>query len=464
MKEISKQNLLSIIQESYLEMDEMAFDDQLRGTRAIRGKGPKAEKLGSKPAAHKPIPHYFDEPKRQSFYVKNPYQVEGEQIGVHLLYNKTKEEVINDPKYQEWLENEVHPYLGPDRPIYFITVQELGFKKPGIPEHFFLGPPVDKKGESVRWQKYKEITGQDFLSLDREKGVQSSREKLLRDFRKPVTSILVNDSINKKMILSGFAPLDFPTQDPGHQKRNIDRYSEKENESFQFTSFNILPFRDFSKFAQNADKLLDLNGVPFDEADITPLGIKPEGMARQFNTIRANWARQRKNAKMDLSFAKDPFTPIHKNERGGYKVEDQDYLLTTWLTITGKLYVNDDTGLQKYVWTVEIKTEIGEKFREDEYGPINPDKNFFASVETVERKDKPELTYDPNGSILKNVRVYQALEQALKKVSNDIQSYNPIPDLEDRIFKTMSATTKKVKLDESRINSIVDDIISRLKK
>jgi hypothetical protein len=443
-------------------MDEMAFDDQLQGIRARRGEGPKAEKLGSKPAAEKAISYDGDQPKHQSFYVMNPFQRPGEQVGVHLLHNKTKEDIINDPKYREWLETKVHPYLGEDRPIVFITVEELGFSK--VPEYFRLGPAEGKKGPSPRWEKYQELTGIPFKDTGKKSVPISSRNKLLRDFRKPVTKFLVNDRINKKMILSGFAPLDYPTQDPGHQKRNIDRYSEKENESFQFTSFTILPFRDFARFAQNADKLLDLNGVPFDEADTTSLGIKPEGMARQFNSISANWARQRKNAKMDLSFAKDPFTPIHKNERGGYKVEDQDYLLTTWLTITGKLYVNDDTGIQKYVWTVEIKTEIGEKFREDSYGPINPDKNFFASVETEERKDKPELTYEPNGSILKNPRVYRALEAALEKVSNDIQSYNPIPDLTTRIFKPRKETTKITKLDESKVNRIVNDIINQLKK
>lgn len=458
MKEISKQNLLSIIQESHFEMDEMAFDDQLRGTRAIRGKGPKAEKLGSKVAPAKPIPFPTDEPKRQSFYVKNPYQIEGEQIGVHLLYDKTKEDIVNDPRYQEWLEKEVHPYLGADRPIYFITVQELGFRNPGIPEHFSLGPARDKKGESERWRKYKEITGQDFLSLDREKGTMSTRERLLRDFRKPVTQHLVNDIINKKMVLSGFPPLDYPTQDPGHQKRKIDRFSEKENESFQFTSFNIYPWNNFAEFAENADELLDLNGVPFDEASVKI--NSGEGMPRQFNKKKSNWAINRKQVKMPPEFAKNPLTPIHKNERGGYKVKDQDYLVTNWLTITGKLYINDETGLQKYVWTVEVKTELGEKLREDSYGPLNPDKNFFASTETKEMENiVPE-----NESVLKNPKVYRALEEALKSVANQIMSYNPIESLEQRVFKTMSSTTKKVNIDESRINTIVNNIISQLKK
>ena len=148
----------------------------------------------------------------------------------------------------------------------------------------------------------------------------SSREKLLRDFRKPVTEFLVNDSVNKKMVLSGFPPLDFPSQDPGHQKRKIDRFSEKENESFQFTSFNIYPWQNFANFAQNADELLDLNGAPFDEASVKI--DSGEGMPRQFNKVKANWAINRKQMKMPEDFARNPLTPIHKNERGGYKVQD----------------------------------------------------------------------------------------------------------------------------------------------
>lgn len=463
MKEISKQDLLSIIQESHFEMDEMAFDDQLQGTRARRGEGPRAAERGSKPAIEKPIHWLGDEKNFQSFYIQNPFQKPGEQIGVHLLRGgQTAEDILNNPKYNEWLENNVNPYLQGNR-IVFIPVEEIFPRSGGnIPKWFRL-TPVDTKGNpSPGWEKYKEYTGIPFRDTSKESVPTSSRDKLLRDFRKPVTSILVNDTINKKMILSGFAPLDFPTQDPGHQKRNIDRYSEKENESFQFTSFNIYPFPNFSEFAKNADKLLDLNGVPFDEADTSEVGIKPEGMARLFNNIKKNWSINRKQMKMPPEFASRALTPIHKNERGGYKIADQDYLITTWLTITGKLYVNNDTKLQKYVWTVEIKTEIGEKLREDSYGPINPDKNFFRDAETMEVS---KFNYNPeNGSILKDSKVRRALEEALRAISNDIVGYNPIPDLEDRVFKTMSATTKKAKIDESRIGKIVNDIISQLKK
>lgn len=459
MKEISKKNLLSIIQESYLEMDEMAFQDQLQGTRAISGKGPKAEKLGSKPRIEKPISWIEDEPNRQSMYIQNPFQVPGQQVGVKLLKKgQTAEDIMNHPKYEEWLETKVQPYLEGGK-LVFVPLEELGFEGGSVPEFFRLGPPEGKKGPNKRWDKYQELTGIPFRDISKESVPHSSRNKLLRDFRKPVTEHLVNSAINKKMVLSGFPPLDFPSQDPGHQKRKIDRFSEKENESFQFTSFNIYPWQNFANFAQNADELLDLNGVPFDEASVKI--DSGEGMPRQFNKVKANWAINRKQVKMPEEFAKNPLTPIHKNERGGYKVSDQDYLVTNWLTITGKLYVSDDTGLQKYVWTVEIKTELGEKLREDSYGPLNPDKNFFASAET---KELPQIIENPNESVLRNPKVYRALEEALKSVANQIMSYDPIQSLEQRVFKTMSSTTKKVKIDESRIDNIVNNIISQLKK
>jgi hypothetical protein len=459
MKEISKQNLLSIIQESHFEIDEMAFEDQLRNIRAKRGQGPKAEKRGSKVQIEKPIPWVEDETNFQSFYIENPFQKPGEQIGVHLLKRgQTAEDILKHPKYNEWLEKEVNPYLEGNK-IVFIPVEEIFPKSGGkIPKWFRLTATDVKGNPSPGWEKYQEYTGIPFRDTSKESKPMGSREKLLRDFRKPVTSILVNDSVNKKMVLSGFPPLDFPSQDPGHQKRKIDRFSEKENESFQFTSFNIYPWANFAEFAKNADELLDLNGEPFNDASVKI--DSGEGMPRQFNKKKANWAINRKQQKMPEDFARNPLTPIHKNERGGYKVQDQDYLVTNWLTITGKLYVNDETGLQKYVWTVEVKTELGEKLREDSYGPLNPDKNFFASVETREMENiVPE-----NESVLRNSKVYRALEEALKSVANQIMSYDAIPSLEQRVFKTMSSTTKKVKLDESRVNSIVNDIISQLKK
>jgi hypothetical protein len=164
---------------------------------------------------------------------------------------------------------------------------------------------------------------------------------------------------------------------------------------------------------------------------------------------------------MPPEFASRSHTPIHKNERGGYKVQDQDYLVVNWLTITGRLYISDDTGKQKYVWTVEIKTELGEKFREAEFGPINPDKNFFASVETMEL---PEIVYPPNGSILENAKVFNALKAALTSVADQIMSYQPKDSLEDRLFRKRGSTTKITKLDESKVNRIVNNIINQLKK
>jgi hypothetical protein len=69
-----------------------------------------------------------------------------------------------------------------------------------------------------------------------------------------------------------------------------------------------------------------------------------------------------------------------------------------------------------------------------------------------------------NESVLKNPKVYRALEEALKSVANQIMSYDAISSLEQRVFKTMSSTTKKIKLDESKVNRIVNDIINQLKK
>jgi hypothetical protein len=464
MKEISKKNLLSIIQESHFEMDEMAFDDQLQGIRAMRGKGPKAEKRGSKVQIEKPI-HWLDDEKNfQSFYIQNPFQKPGEQIGVHLLRGgQTAEDILNNPKYDEWLENKVNPYLEGNR-IVFIPVEEIFPRSGGkIPKWFRLSP-VDSKGKpSPGWEKYTEYTGIPFRDTSKESIPLSTRDKLLRDFGPIVKKVLVNDTVNKKMVLSGFPPLDYPSQEPGHQKRHLDRYSEKENDNFQFTTFSVLPFRDYAAFAKNADMLMDMNDMPFDAVDTSVLGIKPEAMAYQFNKIRTNWSLNRKNykkASRDLDFAKNPYTPIHKNERGGYKVEDQDYLVVNWLTITGKLYVNS-SGKEKYVWTVEVKTEFGEKLREKEHAPIVPDKNFFKSVETPEI-DK--IIKDPNESVLQNPKVERALIEALQSVANQIMAHDPQPTLNDRIFKKRALTTKMVKLDENRINNIVNNIISQLKK
>ena len=482
MEEISKENLLKIIQEENSQINEMADPATLAalaGDRKRRGQGPKAEKLGSKPPANQPIAAPGDDPKYPTVHVNNPFRTHGEEHVWVFLDKKSADELLEDEGWANWFETRVlavelgipkdkvtgepiadYDWKKDSRRIFYGTPQDIHMasKTGGVPAYFRVN--TDKQRDALF-----DKTG--IMYPDTKTGERMApRELLLRQFYRILRQYFGVDSkgnespVVKHLNLCGLPQIKLPDAKTAGQKRGTDVYSEKENENITFRSIWFLPYETYLEFAEHTQDLLDLQGASPEEYE-TYEHKKGQNHARKFNTRREQWSANRLQQKMPDSFKDIALTPIHKNERGGYKVKDQDFIVSDYFTFTGKLY--DEEGGQKYRWEVSFKTEVGEKLRESSYAPFKEDKDF-GTITTETKVFPGGIEYDKTKSILENGSVLRTLLDACQQMKDRIMSYNPTEDLEARMNKMRSDVTKVSGLSESKVKLIVNDVLKQLKK
>jgi hypothetical protein len=473
MKEISKKDLLFIINESEHDIDELAQEKKLQGIRKERGDlsgkpsrimnlfHPNAEKYGEYHVGKKETKRLPDA------LLLNPSQKPGEGVLIMLLKpNQTSEEYVSEKDLMEFKE-ELERLYGRDKDGNPKETKFVDFVKLG---HSVSKPNNPQKLSDKIYTNLKDATGVDMLTKpedfvpQRVVGGASSREMLLRGMNQVIHDHLVTSEVNNKMFLSGYQPIVWSGNEEGVQKRHINRYSNKENDLFVWTSINIYTFHTFEQFSENAEELLDLLAVDPDSREFEVR--KGESMARLFNQETANWSitrKQEKEAERNPDFKKNPLTPIHKMERGGYQLLDKDYVVETKLSITGETSTVE--GGQTYTWQIMVETELGEKLREEWTGRgLFPDKDFYSSAETPLLENVLIYNGEKLRDVLDHPKVKKAFVVALEGVKKQIMEFNPIKSLESRILKTRKDVTKTMKLSESDLNRIVQNIIAEMEK
>ena len=472
MKEISKKDLLFIINESEHEIDELAQEKKLQGIRKERGDlsgkpsrimnlfHPNAEKYGEYHVGKKETKRLPDA------LLLNPSQKPGEGVLIMLLKpNQTSEEYVSEKDLMEF-KDELEKLYGQDKDGNPKETKFVDFVKLG---HSVSKPNNPQKLSDKIYTNLKDATGVDMLTkpedfVPQRVGGASSREMLLRGMNQVIHDHLVTSEVNDKMFLSGYQPIVWSGNEEAVQKRHINRYSNKENDLFVWTSINIYTFHTFEQFSENAEELLDLLAVDPDSREFEVR--KGESMARLFNQETANWSitrKQEKEAERNPDFKKNPLTPIHKMERGGYQLLDKDYVVETKLSITGETSTVE--GGQTYTWQIMVETELGEKLREEWTGRgLFPDKDFYSSAETPLLENVLIYNGEKLRDVLDHPKVRKAFVVALEGVKKQIMEFNPIKSLESRILKTRKDVTKTMKLSESDLNRIVQNIIGEMEK
>jgi len=476
MKEISKKDLLFIINESEHEIDELAQEKKLQGIRKERGAltgkpsrlmnlfHPNAEKYGEYHKGKKETKRLPDA------LLLNPNQKEGEGVLIMLLKpNQTSEEYVSVQDLKEFKE-ELEEIFSKDKDgisKYKIDVKFVDFVKLG---HSVSKPNNPQKLTDKVWRNLKDTTGVDMLTKPEDfkpqrAGGASSREMLLRGMNQVIHDYLVTPEVNNKMFLSGYQPIVWSGNEEAVQKRHINRYSKKENDLFVWTSVNIYTFHTFDEFSENAEELLDLQAMDPDSREFEVR--KGESMARLFNQQTANWSitrKQEKEADRNPDFKRQPLTPIHKMEKGGFQLLDKDYVVETKLSITGETSTIDGGG-QTYTWQIMVETELGEKLREESSGRgLYPDKDFYSSAETPLLENVLVSNGQPLRDVLDHPKIRKAFVVALEGVKKQIMEFDPTKSLESRILKTRKDVTKTMKLSESDLNRIVKNIIGEMEK
>ncbi len=486
MEEISKKDLLQNILESQ-EMDEMGYTPRWQSTssksgRKEKGQGePKYNKETGEweypePSRVKPLfPQKPEHEKLKRYVTKKDGRVEELPIGyvvnplknigkgvvfVSLDENETEELLKENKVWAEWFEDVVTPLIGddpmshsvdPEATIHFVDwIKDVGYSQDKrYPEYLQKITPSSN-------EKLMAKTGVDLIAGKGSKDV-TAREKFLRDLYPTIREKL--SGLNDTMLMMGFPSIEFNTQEPGKQKRHTDTYSKKENEDVSLESHNVFTYNNYREFAEEAADILDIH----DDPDSKDTGFKidrvGENQARQKNPgIR--WNFERKQVKTSDAYKRDPLTRVYKLDREGKKAEEKDYLTVTFFNLDGKY----DEGAKKYDWEVAVRVEISEKLREESkhYGGLKELVTFrkAASVPVPHG-----LNYSTTSSILKNhPQIRKALELVLDELRDELISYDPVPQLEMRIFKKRSETTKKYDLSENEIVGLIKQTIHSTKK
>jgi hypothetical protein len=485
MKEILKKDLVQNILESQ-EMDELAYKQRFQKTASQSGrleKGQGESKFNPetgewerpKPSRVKRLfttkPEH-DELKRRGLvgkreedlpiaYVANPTQETGKgTVFISLDENQTEELLRSNKAWVDWFEDLITPMIGtdpekhtvdPEAKIHFVDwVKDIGYK---ADKRY---PPNLHKITEPQNEKLKALTGVD-LHLGIGTKDTKPRETFLRDLYPIIRKKL--DGLNETMLLMGFPSIEFNTQEEGKQRKHTDFYSKKENEDVSLESHNVFTYNNYREFAEEAADLLDVHDAPEGEEKRIEINRVGENQARQKNPgIR--WEFERKQIKTSDEFKRNPLTRVYRLDREGKKADEKDYITVTFFNLRG---VHDEDE-KKYSWEASVRVEISEKLREESkrYGNLKEVVTFRSSASVPVPHG---LNYSEKSSILDNhPQIRKAVDVVLDDLRNKLTGYNPVPQLEERIFKKRSETTKRYDLAESEIVDLIRDTIQSTKK
>lgn len=464
MKEISKKDLMSLVTENQSDINEMGYVPSFQRTkskegRRERGEGdPKIDPVTGKeipvqasrikPLIHPTLsPIKTDKKGVQSQlphgYVVNTEKQYGKGTIIMSVGESTEEELMKNPEFTEWFEDLIVPMIGrltPDNAtIYFVDFIEAGAQP--YPEY------LQKAGDKTRDYVF-DKTGVDLHAGIGTKDLDAGYF-IKTAFRPPMEEFM--RSVDERLFLAGFPPVNYPSQKPGHQKRGTNTYAPFENSEILFQTHSVYTYENYEEFKNKAITLLKLHNYTGDDKEIQISDA--EYQARQYNA-GTNWKIERKQEKTDADFKKNPLTKVYRLDKRGMKAEEKDYLTNTEFSMSGEAYTNDK-GETQFRWRGEINLEVSEKLREESGGNLQPQITFIASGTT-------DYTggIDPNEgrAVLENQKVMRVLKGVFQGLVNDIMGYNPIPDLKVRVFKTREQVTK-AKMNESEIRNLVKSVI-----
>jgi len=465
MKEISKKDLVSLVTENQFDIDEMGYTPRFQTTktksgRLERGQGKKkidpvtGKEIEPQASRVKPLIHPTmsvaknEKEKYPMAYVLNTSRKLGEGTIVVAVGESTEEELMNNKEFTDWFEDVVVPLVGVLTPekgtIHFVDFIATGHQK-AYPE--YLQKPSSEEFRNA----FAEKTGVD-LNLGIGTKDLTPKTYYLLALRKPMEEFMSN--VQENLYLSGFPPINYPTQDPGHQKRGFNQYSKIDNNSALVQSHSVYTYDNYPEFMKSALGLIKLNNLPDGEEKNIEIS-DAEYQARQYNA-GVNWSVERKQIKTSSDFKRDPLTRVYKLDRRGMKAEEKDYVTMTSFELKSETVNNGQIE-----FTGEVSVEISEKLREESLrggGNLKPVVTFRANAAT--NYSEP-IQFDPKRSILDNPKVMRTLKVVFDDLASQIAAYSKneaMLQLKERVFKTKDQVTR-LKMNENEIIDLVKTVI-----
>ena len=253
-------------------------------------------------------------------------------------------------------------------------------------------------------------------------------------------------------------------------RANLDRHSAFSNYELTYQTLNFNSYKDVRDFFNAAVRNVQDSEVTQDEKD-----YREYHLARQFNKVYYNWEKTKKNNSIWRGF-----TDIYNLEASGYASQPFDVTVSSLLTIKG----NEILG-NGYKWSVEFITEHGKKLKDNsQLGRLKLAKDYeFTSEENV----VDVAVNRSKDSLVKNPKVKEGLIKCLEGIKQQILQI-PIQDQLKRAKLVRFELTPEEKMDlkrqrqerlsgmnqsqgeeqpelnESLVNSIVQNILKEIKK
>jgi len=254
------------------------------------------------------------------------------------------------------------------------------------------------------------------------------------------------------------------------ERANLDRHSTFSNYELTYQTLNFNSYKDVRDFFNAAVRNVQDSEVTQEEKD-----YREYHLARQFNKVYYNWEKTKKNTSLWRGF-----TPIYNLEASGLSSQTFDVTVSSLLTIKG----NEILG-NGYKWSVEFITEHGKKLKDNsQLGRLKLAKDYeFTSEENV----VDVAVNRSKDSLVKNPKVKEGLIKCLEGIKQQILQI-PIQDQLKRAKLVRFELTPEEKMDlkrqrqerlsgmnqsqgeeqpelnESLVNSIVQNILKEIKK
>jgi hypothetical protein len=453
MKEISKKELMNQILESQSEMTEMADYnpgredknpwDETPEERVARGLPPQYFQKKSdvtplhfqRPAANQPK----EEKTAPDMFVYDDPDNEGKKL---VVVQKPGETLLTEDELAA-MEPKFHQWVQAQGKMLILDVKNKIMHDP---------LEVTKASPSKAAFRYREQLGLEFPEKEATR-VTKPKEKILRKLLNPAIEGLAV-SINQHLLDSGLPPISTPDRVYKTQKANIDRFSTIENQEVSFETHNVYLYETVADYIQNAKEMYRNRPVT-KQPRLTHL-------VRRHNPGR-NYSATRKTEKKNADYKADPYTPKLGLEKQAYSVTDYDVEILEVLNVKGGLTQAGDENRSAYKWTIQFKTEYGNKLREESgiRGGL-VENRFYVAEATTGPLSKLEGN---DGTIATNAQIVEAFNSAINDIQSQILS-EIVPEEELRSRFAAAGRTQAFRdVNESiDVDTIVNKIINELKQ
>ncbi len=199
-----------------------------------------------------------------------------------------------------------------------------------------------------------------------------------------------------------------------NNRANLDRHSTFSNSELTYQTLNFNSYKDVRDFFNAAVR--NVQGQTSNDE----IEYREYHLARQFNKVYDNWEKTKKNKETWRGF-----TPIYNLEASGLSPQTFDVTVSTLLTIKGTLLDNGDR--KGFKWSVQLTTEHGKKLKDNsQLNRLKMAKDYeLLAEQTVELE--PTTNSSTKDGIAKDANVNESFRMVLEDIKQQILQI-PIQD------------------------------------